>query len=266
MPIQPPEPILSLEAFGTLSEGTDMTIINTEDEDLHSVFRERAELMGWLNAGSTGSGLRHNRLWSMHEAELTIGGREPDVEPVRWRSPIASQEELATRIGWIQVGLEVSVDPALAMPALVQCFHDSLARFGVVELTGLQISARYLQPSARSYMWFFIDVSNWFNVISKNRVNVSVTFDADRVERHSTIAMVSDLQRRVARPAFEFKEALSSSEISVTMSEWTPSAIGYVIGIVIDAIRSKEPNTLGFTIGITRINPCVETCHDNPHP
>ena len=232
MPIQPPQPILLLEAFGTLSEGTDMPIIDTRAEDLHSVFRERAELMGWLSAPT---GMWHNRLWSMHEAELTAGVGE-------------------SRIGWIQVGLEISADPALAMPALVQCFHDSLARFGVVELTRLQVTARYLQPSAKSYMWFFIDVFNWFNVISKERVNASVTFDAGEVEQPSTSVIVSDLRKRI-EPLFEFKETASPSEISVTMSEWTPSVIGYVVASVIDVIRTREPDMCDFKVRITRTNP-----------
>ena len=234
IPGMPPEPILILEAFGTLSEGTGLPVIDTEEEDLYSVFRERAELMGWLNA-PTGSGLRHNRLWSMHEAELIAGVGD-------------------SRIGWIQVGLEISVEPALAMPALVQCFHDSLARFGVAELTSLQIKACSLQPSAKSYMWFFIDVFNWFNVISKERVNASVTFDAGEVEVPSISEIVSDLRYKI-RSQFEFSETASSSEISVTMSEWTPSAIGYVTGRIIDVIRAREPDVRNFTMRITRTNP-----------
>ena len=39
---------LILEAFGQLSPGTNL--IDSEEEDLYSVFRARSELMGWSTA------------------------------------------------------------------------------------------------------------------------------------------------------------------------------------------------------------------------
>ena len=67
-----------LEAFGQLSG---LATIDAREEDLHSVFRERAELMRW---GTTSDD--RPLLWSMEEAEITA-----DTEP--------------DRIGWVQVGL-----------------------------------------------------------------------------------------------------------------------------------------------------------------
>ena len=86
----------------------------------------------------------------------------------------------ASRIGWVQVGLEVgdveparvpsvpvqgygyaplgvrrqAVEPAVLLPALIQCFHDALRRFGVVELSGLQVTANLLEPRTQSYAGF----------------------------------------------------------------------------------------------------------------
>ena len=124
---------LFLEAFGQLS---DSPTIESKEEDLHSVFRERAELMRWATTSSD-----RPLLWSMEEAEITA-----DTEP--------------HRIGWVQVGLGIgpievlgtpanpgpgwaglptrqrSTDPVLALSPLVQCFSDALSRFGVVELSG----------------------------------------------------------------------------------------------------------------------------------
>ena len=86
---------LFLEAFGQLSPGTNL--IDAEEEDLYSVFRARAELMGW----STTTNRRRPMLWDMNEAELTVG-----VE--------------ASRIGWVQVGLNVGdLEPTRAPPAPV---------------------------------------------------------------------------------------------------------------------------------------------------
>ena len=74
-------PMLALDAFGDLPSGTNL--IDSEEEDLYSVFRARAELMGW----STTSG-RRSLLWNMHQAELTVGVDK-------------------SRIGSVQVGLDV---------------------------------------------------------------------------------------------------------------------------------------------------------------
>ena len=117
-------PTLFLEAFGQLSGPA---TIDSQEEDLHSVFRERAELMRWATT-SNDSPL----LWSMEEAEIVA-----DTDPYR--------------IGWVQVGLgvgplevlgppsnplpgwlelpirQMSTDPVMALPALVQCFNDSLS-------------------------------------------------------------------------------------------------------------------------------------------
>ena len=60
---------LFLEAFGQLYQGTNLSGIVSEEEDLYRVFRARAELMSW----STMSDPRRKLLWEMNEAELTAG-------------------------------------------------------------------------------------------------------------------------------------------------------------------------------------------------
>ena len=81
---------LFLEAFGQLSPGTNL--IDSEEEDLYSVFRARAELMGWTTT-SAGRQL----LWGMNEAELTAGSD-------------------ASRIGFVQVGLQVGELERIEVP------------------------------------------------------------------------------------------------------------------------------------------------------
>ena len=71
---------LVLEAFGHLKPETAAIVV--EEEDLHSVFRARSDLVGW----STLSGVPHPQRWNMHEAELADGD---DSE----------------RVGWAQVGV-----------------------------------------------------------------------------------------------------------------------------------------------------------------
>ncbi len=73
--------LLFVEAFGQLSPGTNQ--IDSEEDDLYSVFRARAGLMGWSTTSD-----RRPMLWGMNDAELTAG-----ID--------------ASRIGWVQVGLNV---------------------------------------------------------------------------------------------------------------------------------------------------------------
>ena len=171
---------LFLEAFGQLSPGTNL--IDSEDEDLYSVFRARSELMSWSSTLIP----RPPLLWDMNEAELTAGTD-------------------ASRIGWVQVGLDVgdfepttvpsapvrgygyaplgvrrsAAEPAMALPALVQCFDDALHRFGVVELSGLQVTASYLEPSTRSGASDLVSGLNWFNITSNARVDALIAFDQE---------------------------------------------------------------------------------------
>jgi len=42
-------------------------VIEAREEDLHSVFRTRTELLGWSQTASAG---RPDLLWNMYEAEL----------------------------------------------------------------------------------------------------------------------------------------------------------------------------------------------------
>ncbi len=127
-------------------------MVSEEEEDLPSVFRSRAELM----QRSAPPRLPCPLLWAMNEAELTAGSAP-------------------ARIGWVQVGLESGVvepirarpasvsgwaafperrrnfvEPARALPALIPCFDDALGRFGVVSLSGLQVTVISFRDSIGS--------------------------------------------------------------------------------------------------------------------
>ena len=58
---------LFLEGFGQLSPET--YLIDSEEEDLYSVFLAHATLMGWCDTSTR----RGPLLWGMEEAELTAG-------------------------------------------------------------------------------------------------------------------------------------------------------------------------------------------------
>ncbi len=57
-----------LEAFGQLTPDT--AAIDTEAEDLYSVFHGQAELMGWSTLAT-----RHPVLWNMHGDQIDRWGR-----------------------------------------------------------------------------------------------------------------------------------------------------------------------------------------------
>lgn len=273
-------PTLFLEAFGQLSRGTNLAGIVSEDEDLYSVFNARAELMSWSTMSR-----RRPLLWEMNEAELTAGTD-------------------ASRIGWVQVGLagEVvepglaqptpiqgsaalppalpirqrsAVEPVMALPALIQCFDDALRRFGVVELSGLQATASYLEPSARSCAPDLVSGLNWFNTTQKAAANALITFDHELLGGHTEAELVASLQRGNTG-SFEFGPVVAVPEqhsikvpvempwsgvspahsglgVSVTLPEWTASVAAWVLAIVIDAACAGAPDVRDFAVRVTRV-------------
>ena len=260
-----------LEAFGQLSG---LATIDSQEEDLHSVFRERAELMSWAATSND-----RPLLWSMEEAEIT-------ADTDRYR------------IGWVQVGLDIrpfealstptnpvpgwaalpmrrrSTKPAMALPALVQCLSDSLRRFGDVELSGFQVTASFIEANAQSCLWYLVAVLNWFNTDLKAGADAIVAFDQDLLGGHNVSELVTTLQQWNTSP-FEFRTSAAVPEkyrvkvpaetpyhpvapqpdigVLVTMPEWTPSAAGWVLASVVDAAQLIEPDVSNFAIRVTRV-------------
>ena len=265
--------LLFVEAFGQFSPGTNL--IDSEEEDLYSVFRARAELLGW----STTSARRRPLLWAMNEAELTAGIDE-------------------SRIGWVQVGLEVGdveqyrappaptpgwaalgvrrrpIEPAMALPALIQCFDDALRRFGVVELSGLQVTANFLEPRTQSYA-DLVSMLNWFNTTLKGRADALIAFDQELLGGHTEAEVVASLQRKntgsfefgpvvavpeqhsikaaVETPIRSISPSRSGLGVSVTLPEWTASAAAWVLAIVIDTARASAPDVSNFAVRVVRV-------------
>ena len=269
--------LLFIEAFGRLFRDADPEgIVSEDEEDLYSVFRARAELMGW----STTSTRNRSLLWEINEAELTAG-IDPD------------------RIGWVQVGLDVgefvstkvppapvpgyyyaplgfhqrSAEPSMVLPALIQCFHDALRRFGVVELSGLQVTANYLDPR-QPYDNRLISGLNWFNTALKGRADAFIALDQKFLGGHTEAELLASLRRRntgsfkfgsvvavpeqhsvkvgVEAPFRSTSTARSGLGLSVTLPEWTASAVAWVLAMVIDTARAIAPDVGNFTVRIVR--------------
>ena len=236
--------------------------------------------MGW----STTSARRRPLLWEMHEAELTAGIDAP-------------------RIGYVQVGLEVgdvertrvpvpsgpvpgyryaplgvrrrAVEPAVLLPALIQCFDDALRRFGVVELSGLQVTANFLDPRTQSYAGDLVSGLNWFNTTLKGQADALIAFDKELLAGHTEAELVTSLQRKNTG-SFEFGPVVAVPEqhsikaggeapirsispapsglgVSVTLPEWTASAAAWVLAIVIDTARASAPDVSNFAVRVVRV-------------
>ena len=271
--------LLFIEAFGQLLRDANLeSIVSEDEEDLYSVFRARAELMGW----STTSARSRSLLWEINEAELTDG-----IDP--------------SRIGWVQVGLNVgdleptkvppapgpgyyyaplgfhqrSAEPAMVLPALIQCFHDALCRFGVVELSGFQVTANFLDPRTQPYVNRLISGLNWFNTTMKRRADALIAFDQEFLGGHTEAELLARLRRRntgsfefgpvvavpeqhsvragVEAPHRYISPAHSGLGVSVTLPEWTASAAAWVLAMVIDTARVSAPDVSNFTVRIVRV-------------
>ena len=279
---------LFLEGFGQLSPDT--YLIDSEEEDLYSVFLAHATLMGWCDPSTR----RGPLLWGMEEAELTAGtdatrigfvqvGLKPGVVGVLepGSDPSAPRPSPAGRGGWTGYAKlptprsADAVDPAIVLPPLIQCFDDALRRFGVIELSGLQVTASSLEPSTRSCFGDLVSGLNWFNTTPKERTDAHIAVDNELLGGHTEAELFARLQRR-NNGSFEFGPVVAVPEqysikagaeypilsispvhsglgLSVTLPEWTASAAGWVLATVIDAARTIAPDVRNFAVRITRV-------------
>ncbi|MCY4558787.1 MAG: hypothetical protein OXF79_20895 [Chloroflexi bacterium] len=260
--IWPAAPTLFVEAFGHLRTPFDTSrLIDAEDEDLYSVFRTRSELMSWYGADRT---TRRPLAWGMHEAEITANADNSGPD--------------ATRVAYVQVGMASShpADVALRLPALIQCFHDAVDRFGDIELSAIQVTVDSIAPSPSSCLSDLISPTNWFNTVTKGQIDAIITFDQGSLGDAET-RRFARLQRGVNAPfAFgplakapaehciaesdemfnSFRDSLQPADVGlpVTLSEWTPSAIGWVLAVVVDCICTHAVDSQEIIIRITRID------------
>ena len=244
---------LFVEAYGSMTnEGT----IDAVEEDLYSVFRERAELMGWLTHSNSRYSVK--AFWDMQEAELT---------------------EDSSRVGFGQVGLDPPQVVPSVLPALLQCFSDSVRRFGA-SVSGFQVTTRELvNLSDDACEWYLVHVLNWFNLDVRERVKAVVHFDQGLLGDYDVSTLAACIEQ-MNNGVFEFRLidevpveagirlvpsfAVHSDIISptqhpsqgllVSMPEWSPSAAGWVLARVIDAAHTLGSNPSKYAVRISRVS------------
>ncbi len=273
--------LLFVEAFGQFFRDENLEGIVSEDAgDLYSVFDARAELMGW----STTSARRRPLLWHMNEAELTAGIDGSRIgyvqvglgvgygEPIR--VPVSSGPAPGYRYAPLGVDRR-AIEPAVVLPALIQCFDDSLRRFGVVEVSGLQVTANFLEPWAQSYAGDLVSGLNWFNTTLKGQADALIAFDQEFLGGHTEAELVSSLGRRntgsfefgplvtvpeqhsvkagVEAPIRSISPGRSGLGLSVSLPEWSASTAAWVLAMVIDTARVSAPDVSNFAVRVTRV-------------
>ena len=234
--------------------------------------------MGWttLSAG------RSPLLWNMNEAELTAGIDASRIGLVQVGLEVGDFEPTSVHPGPVPGGYRYApfgvrhrpIELVLMLPALIQCFDDALRRFGVVELPGLQVSANFLGPRTQTYN-DLVGTLNWFNTTPKGRADALIAFDQELLGGHTEAELVANLQRKntgsfkfgsvvavpeqhsikanVEAPHRSFSPSHSGLGVSVTLPEWTASAIGWVLAIVIDAAGTSAPDVSNFAVRVTRV-------------
>jgi hypothetical protein len=244
---------LFVEAFGQLTRYSDVP----GGEDLYSVFHARAQLMGWDSLQGTSSSPRYASgpprplLWNMHEGELTAEAGTP-------------------RIGFVQVGVEAGVDLCLVLPPLLQCFDDSLRRFGTVELTALQVTGIDFEPNEGSAVSCLISAGNWFNMARASATDALLAIDSGSLQGRTEAELAASLRGMSIGPVVPLPpehaiEATAGSEgtfrrsfqqsglaLAVTLPEWTASAAGQALGFVFEELRFGRPEVRDFRLRVAR--------------
>ena len=249
---RPVNSTLFVEAFGSV---TGESAVDA-DEDLWSVFRGRAELMGWF---SSLSGDDSPPLWYMEEAEMVKD------------SPM---------VGYGQVGVEPTRLVPRILPAVLHCFNDSVRRFGATTVSGFQVTTRGLvNLSDDACTWYLVFVLSWFNLDVRERVKAVVHFDQGLLGDHDVTALVDCIEQG-NNGVFEFRlmdevpvEArirlvpsfavhsylLSPTQhpsqgLLVSMPEWSPSAAGWVLARVIDAAHTLGSKPSKYAVRISQVS------------
>ncbi len=249
-----------VEAFGRFLSGG-----YHPDEDLYSVFRARSVLMGWY----------------------TPPPRKPSsLSPVFWRMEEADicEQNDAPRIATAQVGLEDGVPIVIALPALLQCFDDSLRRFGAVELSGYQVTASGLEAMQESWVFHFTQMINYFfhlsdmtNYFQVSHRSTEATMIVYELGKGYGIQLASELEK-FSNNTFRYQRTAHTpgrdapSEMSpwnrigpwnrVGMSEYLrlslpegPDAAGWAMAFALGAILTLMPGTTDARLSLTYVEP-----------
>ena len=236
-----------VEAFGRFLSGG-----YHAEEDLYSVFRARSVLMGWYAPPQRSP---------------------PSLSPVFWRMEEADicEQNDTLRIATAQVGLEAGVPIVIALPALIQCFDDSLRRFGAVELSGYQVTASGLGARQGSWIFHLFQMTNYFEVSHQSTEATLVAYELGKgfglqlvteLEKHSTNffryqGTAYTLGRDAPSEMSEMSPPPGGGKgecLKLSLPEG-PDAAGRAMALVWDAILTLRPGTTDARVSLTYAQP-----------
>ena len=281
------------EAFGRLSLHRDRAV-DVGGEDLYSIFLARSQLMGWSTINSSASPDEDSLLWDMNEAELTheddghrIGFAQVGLNVGSSNSFVDRSEQETARLSrqsdrrsaYFPARRTDSptvppTDPVLAIPSLLQCLNDSLQWFGKAEVAATQVTAINVALRQQSYLHRLVSVLNWFNIgtaIERPRALVTVAADqwdegkeADVVAAiHQTNTGSFEIGSLIPAPA-EYAAgpdwawpqfARTNMGLDVSMPEWSPSTVGWVVARLFEAALALDPAPQALSVRVTRTAP-----------
>ena len=237
-----------VEAFGRFLSGG-----YHPDEDLYSVFRARSVLMGWYTPPQRKPSSLSPVFWRMEEADLC-------------------EQNDALRIATAQVGLEDGVPIVIALPALTQCFDDSLRRFGAVELSGYQVTASGLEAMQESgpfhLLFHLFQMTNYFEVSHRSTEATLIVYE---LAKGSGLQLVTELEKlstntfrykrtaytpgRDAPPEMEPRPKVGMTEYLRLSLPEGPDAAGRAIAIALYEILTLMPGTTDARMSLTYVEP-----------
>ena len=252
----PPATILNIEGFGdrAVRPGQIGRVVDP-DEDFYVAFRSRSILMSWLTYEPNDN---RQLAWSMRKAGLF--------------ATLSSEGSSESCVAYAQVAVKPELnDVILRIPALVQCFHDALERFGVASVTALQLTARSLRPSPIKVLTELTMCLDWFDHGTGGSTHALLSLDeltADRTEPDPFATL-----RNVPCGGFTFGILSSTvpahriagfgngrllpelspadTGVPVTMPGWTPSAIGWTLAMAVHAILSLDSHLPELVVRIS---------------
>ena len=243
-----------VEAFGRFLSGG-----YHPDQDLYSVFSARSVLMGWYTPPQRKPSSLSPVFWRMEEADLC-------------------EQNDALRIATAQVGLEDGVPIVIALPALIQCFDDSLRRFGAVELSGYQVTASGLEAMQESwlfrlyqmpnYLFHLSDMTNYFEVSHRSTEATLIVYE---LAKEPGIQLATELEKLRTNP-FRYQRTAHTpgrdapSEMSprpgVGMREYLrlslpegPDAAGWAMALALDVILTRRQGTTDARLSLSYVKP-----------
>ena len=274
------------EAFGHVALNQDRAV-DVLDEDLYSIFLARSQLMGWSTINSSASHDEDSLLWGMNEAELTheddghrIGFAQVGLNVGSGNSFVDLSEQESPRLSGRRVGKPAPfptrptvppTDPVLAIPPLIQCLNDSLQWFGEAEVAAAQVTANNIALRQQSYLHRLVSVHNWFNIgTATERPHALVTVAADRWDESKEADVVASIHQTntgsfeigslntapaeyAAGPDWAWPQfARTNMGLDVSMPEWSPSTVGWVVARIFEAALALDPAPQALSVRVTR--------------